>query len=255
MNFVRTEVKGAVAWVTLNRPATRNAFDEAMILEITTAFTLPPAEARVIVLAAEGPAFCAGGDVDWMKRSKAFTPEENRKDAQALAQMLRAVEECPVPVVARVHGTAIGGGAGLIAACDVAVCAEDTKFGFPEVRLGLIPAVISLVVIPRIGLSEARRYFLTGERFGAVKARAMGLVHDLVPPAQLDARVEAVVAELLRGAPKAMAEAKKLLRTLPGLSREEAQAWTVEAISAIRVAPEAQEGLAAFLEKRPPVWP
>jgi methylglutaconyl-CoA hydratase len=158
-------------------------------------------------------------------------------------------------VIARVQGPAIGGGAGLVAACDVAVCAEDATFAFPEVRLGLLPAVISLVVLPRIGGAAARRWFLTGERFGAAEARAMGLVHEVVPSSQLVARAEALAGEVSKGAPGALRAAKRLLRELPGMDRDAAVRHVVELIASVRVGPEAQEGLAAFLEKRPPRWP
>jgi methylglutaconyl-CoA hydratase len=255
MGFVTRESRGALCRIVMNRPETRNAFDEAMIAELREAFGALPGDARAVVLAAEGPAFCAGGDAAWMRRSKEFSPGENRRDAGALAAMLQAVEACPVPVIARVQGPAMGGGAGLVAACDVAVCSEDAVFAFPEVRLGLVPAVISLAVLPRIGVSAARRWFLTGERFGAAEAKGMGLVHEVVPAPQLEARVEGIAGEILKGAPQALREAKKLLRTLPGLDRDAAARHVVDLIAEIRTGPEAQEGLAAFLEKRPPRWP
>jgi methylglutaconyl-CoA hydratase len=252
---VTTEFRAGILRVTMNRPEARNAFDEVMIAGLGDAFRSVPSDARAAMLLAEGPAFCAGGDAAWMRRSREFTSDGNRRDAGALAAMLQAVESCPVPVIARVQGPAIGGGAGLVAACDVAVCAEDATFAFPEVRLGLVPAVISLVVLPRIGGAAARRWFLTGERFGAAEARAMGLVHEVVPSSQLVARAEALAGEVSKGAPGALRAAKRLLRELPGMDRDAAVRHVVELIASVRVGPEAQEGLAAFLEKRPPRWP
>ena len=171
-----------------------------------------------------------------------------------MAAMLRAVDECPVPVIACVAGAALGGGSGLVAACDVAVAAEGAQFGFTEVRLGLVPAVISTFVLPKIGMRAARRYFLTGERFGAPEALAMGLVHEVAAPEALEARVEAIALQILQSGPSAVARAKRLLREVAGLPRGEAIEHTIRTIAEIRVSPEAQEGLGAFLEKRKPGW-
>ena len=190
-----------------------------------------------------------------MKKSKAFTAEENRRDAAAVASMLRAVDECPLPVISRIHGAALGGGAGLAAASDIALAEEGTQFGFPEVRLGIVPALISTYVLPRIGARAARRYFLTGERFGAAEAAALGLVHEVVPPGDLDQKVDALCGEILQGGPKAQGIAKRLIRGLTDLPRDEAIRETIRTLSEIRVTPEAQEGLGAFLEKRKPRWP
>jgi methylglutaconyl-CoA hydratase len=189
-----------------------------------------------------------------MKRSRSFTREENERDAAALAALLKAVDECPCPTVARVHGAALGGGVGLVAACDIAIADEQATFGFPEVRLGLVPAVISTFVLPRIGVRAARRYFLTGERFGAPQAAALGLVHETAVGDALDARVAGIVNELRQGAPRALGAAKALLRTVTGLSKDLAIAESIRTISELRVSPEAQEGLSAFLEKRKPNW-
>jgi methylglutaconyl-CoA hydratase len=255
MGLIRTESNGGLTTIRLNRPDVRNALDEAMIAELTAAFTSIPSASRAVVLSGEGPAFCAGADAEWMRRSKDFTREENARDAAAISLLLRAVDECPVPVVGRIHGAALGGGAGLTAACDVAVAEEGTQFGFPEVRLGLTPAVISTYVLPRVGAGPARRYFLTGERFGAAEARAMGLVHEVAPAGGLDARIDAVVSDILKGGPQAIREAKRLIRDVGRLSREQAIEETIRRIADIRVSPEAQEGLSAFLEKRKPQWP
>lgn len=254
METVRLDVSGPVTVIRLHRPDVRNAFNEALISELTKAFHGLPPTTRVAVLTGEGPVFCAGADVAWMKKSKDYTETQNLQDASAMAGMLRAVDECPVPVIGRVAGAALGGGSGLVAACDIVIAADDAMFGFTEARLGLIPAVISTFVLPKIGLGAARRYFLTAERFGARDAVAMGLVHEAVPPSALDARVQAVTGELLQCGPLAVRAAKRLLREVAGMQRDEAVAHTSAVIAALRVSPEAQEGLQAFLEKRRPGW-
>jgi len=255
MGFIETETQGDVVTLRLNRPDVRNALNDAVIAEMTASFASLPATARAVVLAGAGPAFCSGADAEWMKRSKSFTREENERDAAAVSGLFRLIDECPVPVIARLHGAAMGGGVGLAAACDILIAEEGTQFGFPEVRLGIVPAVISTYILPRIGAGRARRYFLTGERFGAVEALAMGLIHEVAPGGQLDARVEAVVGEILKGGALAIKAAKRLIREAAGLPREKAVQETIRLISEIRVSPEAQEGLAAFLEKRKPNWP
>ncbi len=255
MGRILTESGGGVLTIRLNRPDVRNALDDATMAELASALASIPRETRAVVLGGEGPAFCAGADASWMRRSRDFTREENARDAAAVSALLRAVDECPLPVVGRIHGAALGGGAGMVAACDVAIAEEGPQFGFPEVRLGIIPAVISTYVLPRIGPGAARRYFLTGERFGAAEALAMGLVHEVAPAGGLDARVAAIVSEILKGGPLALREAKRLIRDVAPLSREKAAEETVRRIAEIRVGPEAQEGLSAFLEKRKPVWP
>lgn len=258
MTFERLEVEieGPVARVWLNRPDLRNAFDGLMVSELRRAiFDLHEVEAvRVIVLGGRGPAFCAGADLEWMKAMAAFSREENLREAQAMADLFFTVYESPKPVVARVHGAALGGGAGLVAAADVPVAALGTQFGFTEVRLGILPAVISPYVLRKIGLSAARELFLTGERFGAVKAQEIGLVRAAVPPEDLDAAVDARVQELLKAGPQAMAQAKELIEEVSFRRIEDVQRYTVEAIADIRVSPEGQEGLNAFLEKRKPSW-
>jgi methylglutaconyl-CoA hydratase len=255
MGLIRTESSGGVHAVRIARPEVRNALNETVIADLTRAVQDLPSGTRVVVLSGEGPAFCAGADVEWMKRSTSFSREENERDAAALAVMLQAVDECPVPVVARLHGAALGGGAGLASACDVAIAEDGTQFGFPEVRLGLVPAVISTYVLPRIGTGASRRYFLTGERFGAAEALAMGLIHESVPQGRLDERVNAVVAEILKGGPLAQRAAKRLIRDVAALPRAKAVEETLRLIAEIRTSPEAQEGLSAFLEKRKPHWP
>jgi len=255
MGTVQLETQGDLTTVRLHRPDVRNAMDEVLISELTQAFATLPASTRVVVLTGSGPAFCAGADAQWMKRSRSFSREENERDAAALAALLKTVDECPFPTLARVHGAALGGGVGLVAACDIAVADEQATFGFPEVRLGLVPAVISTFVLPRIGARAARRYFLTGERFAAPQAMAMGLVHETAPGNALDAKVDGIVRELRLGAPRALGAAKTLIRTVAALPRDRAIEESIRTIAELRISPEAQEGLAAFLEKRKPNWP
>jgi len=254
MGLIRTESSGGLTTIRLSRPDVRNALNDGLIAELTAAVTSLSSATRVLVLAGEGPAFCSGADAEWMRRSKSFTREENLRDAASVSALLQAVDECPVPVVGRVHGAALGGGAGLVAACDVGVAEEGTQFGFPEVRLGLVPAVISTYVLPRIGGGAARRYFLTGERFDAAQALSLGLVHEVAPAGKLDERVNAIVAELLKGGSQAQRAAKRFLRESVALSREKAIEETIRLIADLRISPEAQEGLSAFLEKRKPKW-
>ena len=258
MNLERLqlEIDGPVTRVWLNRPDVRNAFDGLMVTELRkTLFDLGTVDAvRVIVIGGRGPAFCAGGDLLWMKAAVHFTREENLREAQALADLFFTVYNSPKPIVARVHGAALGGGAGLVAACDVPVAALGTQFGFTEVRLGIIPAVISPYVVGKIGESAARELFLTGERFEAVRALEIGLVRAAVPPEDLDAAVEGRVQELLQAGPRAIAEAKALIREVAWKRVEDVQRYTVERISDLRVSAEGQEGMRAFLEKRKPSW-
>jgi methylglutaconyl-CoA hydratase len=245
MSALQIERDGSVLRVTLARPERRNAFDAALIAELADAFA-DVADARAVVLAGEGPSFCAGADVDWQRSSIDLSFEENVDDAMRLYRMLEAVDSCPVPVVARVQGHALGGGSGLVACADVAIAAQDAAFGFSEVRLGIIPAVISPFVLRRIGSAAARRYFLTGERFGAEVALRIGLVHEVAP--ELDQAVEAVVEALLAGGPEAARAAKRLVRERPeGID-------TARIAAERRTSSEGQEGLRAFLEKREPSW-
>jgi methylglutaconyl-CoA hydratase len=258
MNLERIELilDGPVARVWMNRPDARNAFDGLMVTELRkTLFDLRSEDGvRVIVLGGRGPTFCAGADVDWMKAMASFSRAENLVEAQAMADLFFTVYESPKPVVARVHGHALGGGAGLVAACDIPVAALGTHFGFTEVRLGIIPAVISPYVVSRIGESAARELFLTGERFEAVRALEIGLIRAAVPEEDLDAAVEGRVNELLKAGPRAVAEAKALIREVAWRRIEDVQRYTVERIADLRVSPEGQEGMRAFLEKRKPDW-
>ena len=245
MSTIRVERGGDVLRVTLARPERRNAFDAAVIAEVTEAFA-DVGDARVVVLAGDGPAFCAGADVEWQRSSIELSYDENVEDYRRLWQMLNAVWRCPAPVVARIQGYALGGGSGLTCCCDIAVAAPDAVFGFSEVRLGIIPAVISPMVLARIGPAAARRYILTGERIDAQTALRIGLVHDVAE--DLDAAVDRVVAGILAGGPIAVREAKRLVLE-PG-----DEADLLARAAERRTSDEGQEGLRAFLEKRPASW-
>jgi methylglutaconyl-CoA hydratase len=244
MEALRIERDGAVLRVTLARPERRNAFDAALIAELTEAFA-DAGDARVVVVAGDGPSFCAGADVEWQRAAIDLSYDENVEDALRLYRMMEAIDSCPAPVVARVQGYALGGGSGLVACADVALAAEDAVFGFSEVKLGIIPAVISPFVLPRIG-AAARRYFLTGERFDAPTALRIGLVHEVAT--DVDEAVGRVARELLSSGPEAARAAKRLIRERPG--GEEA----AHVAARLRTSPEGQEGLRAFLEKRRAAW-
>lgn len=250
---------GPVARVRLDRPEVHNAFNAELIAELTEAFAAfasePADRLRAVVVAGSGPSFCAGADVAWMRASLDLSVDENEADARRLADMLGTIDACPAPVVARVQGAALGGGMGLCAVSDIVLATADCRFGFTETRLGIMPAVISPFVLPKIGESAARALFLTGERFGAERARQIGLVHEVLPDeAALDARLDAVVGDLLAGGPTAVRAAKAVIRDQRGLDAREAQGLTVERIAAQRSGAEGQEGLSAFLEKRDPSW-
>jgi methylglutaconyl-CoA hydratase len=251
-----TKSDGPVETVYLNRPEAHNALDPALISSLTRCFEdLAESErVRVVVLAGEGPSFCAGADVGYMWQTAELSYEENLKDSRRLAAMFRAVDECPKPVVVKVRGAAMGGGAGLVAAADVVVAEEGTRFAFSEVRLGIAPATIAPYVLRKIGPSHARSLFLTGERFGAARAREIGLVHESVPSDELDAAVEETVGRLLQGGPHAQAAVKGLLRQLETVEPMDAPGLMSRLISELRIGEEGQEGLAAFLEKRQPRW-
>jgi methylglutaconyl-CoA hydratase len=252
METITVSKEGPALNVRLNRPAVRNAFDLKLMTEVREVCEGLDDDVRVVLLSAEGAVFSAGVDFHWMVDSAKLSEEENQRDAEALALMLRAVDECRCPVVARVHGHAVAGGAALVACCDAVVTAPEARFGFTEVRLGVDPAVIFPFVVPKIGLSQARRYILTGELFDAAEAQRMGLVHEVTSTETLDKRVDAIVKEVLQGGPVAAASAKKSLRELPSLDREEAHRRTVAKLADMRVSAEGREGLNAFLERREP---
>ncbi len=243
--------------ITLNRPDIRNAFDDVLIGEIHQAFDAVSrrTDVRCVVLAANGPAFCAGGDLNWMRRMADYTREQNLADAAGLASMLRAIDQCPHPTIARVQGDVFAGGLGLVSACDVAVCADSATFCLSEVKIGLIPATISPYVVRAIGARASRRYFLTAERFSAAEAHRMGLVHESVPMDQLDATVQALVKVLQANSPMAVQDAKRLVDSVAGQDIDEALiARTVAGIADSRASADGKEGVQAFLDKRKPKW-
>ncbi len=256
MPSILLDRQGPILYLTLNRPDVRNAFDERMIEEVTAAAAHAASDEtlRAVVLAGAGKTFCAGADLAWMSRAIAYTHRENLSDAEDLARMLERLDTLPVPVVGRVHGAALGGGVGLMAICDVVVAADDSVFGLSEVKLGIIPAVISPYVIRKIGVSAARELFLTGSRFSASRAHEIGLVHEVVPAAELDAAVKRRLSDVLEAGPRAIAAAKALIREIAGKHPDDVIGFTTESIATQRVSAEGQEGMRAFLEKRKPGW-
>jgi len=254
--FLTVERRGAVEYVTLNRPDVRNAFNEHVIADLTAWAHAAHHDAslRVVVLAGAGKVFSAGADAAWMARMATYTHTENLADATAGANMFLAINTVPAIVIGRIHGAALGGGSGLAAVCDIVVAEESAVFGFTETKLGILPAMISPYVLQKIGASAARELFLTGRRFDAAKAKAIGLVHEVVAPAALDAAVEQYVGEALSASPTAVARAKGLIPRVLGHSPADVMGITAEAIASQRVSPEGQEGLSAFLQKRTPSW-
>ena len=250
------EREGPVARVVLDRPERHNAFDDALIAALTQVFEALQVDAavRCVVITGAGRSFSAGADLDWMRRAAAYGFDENLEDARRLERMLRTLDELDRPTVAMVNGPAIGGGVGLVAACDVAVAADRAFFQLSEVRLGLLPAVISPFVLRAVGPRHARRFVLTGERIGAEEARRIGLVHEVVEAAALERRVRELVGEILAGAPGAQAESKRLLRVIRQLEGSLLAEATARAIAERRASEEAKEGIAAFFERRLPAW-
>jgi len=257
MKHLQLQFERGVETVTLNRPEVRNAFNDEVIAELTAVFVelARRDEVRCIVLAGNGPAFCAGADLNWMKRMAGYTREENIEDAAALARMLELIWRCPKPTIARVHGDTYAGGTGLVAACDIAIAAESAQFCLSEVKLGLIPATISPYVIRAMGERAAHRWFLTAERFGAAEAHRIGFVHEVVKAEELDAWVAQVAQALVQAGPEAVKACKKVLHEVAGheitagLVRR-----TVEGIADIRASDEGREGIQSFLGKRKPNW-
>lgn len=257
MNALTTTQQGAVLTLTLSRPDVRNAFNDDVIAEITAALhdAATRADVRAVVLAAEGPAFCAGADLNWMRRMADYTREENLADAANLAEMLRVMVECPKPTVARVQGDVFAGGMGLVAACDMAVSVDTATYCLSEVKLGLIPATISPYVIRSMGARAAHRYFLTAERFSAAEAHRIGFVHEVVSADQLDAKVAELTQALSNASPNAVRSCKRLLQEVAGRDIEAPLiAMTVESIADIRASREGKEGVQSYLQKRKPSW-
>jgi methylglutaconyl-CoA hydratase len=255
----RTGPGGAVARVTLDRPDVHNAFDAALIAELRAVFVAlargSATDLRAVVIAGAGPSFCAGADVAWMRAAAALDVEGNEQDAMAMADMFDALDTCPVPLIARVHGTALGGGMGLCAVADIVIAESGTRFGFTETRLGILPAVISPFVVAKIGESEARALFPGGRRFDAVRAQRIGLVHEVVEgEAALDAAVGQAIRDVLAAGPTAARAAKAIIREIRGLGHGSAKWHTARTIARQRVSAEAREGLAAFDERRPAAW-
>ena len=249
--------QGALRTLTLCRPEVRNAFNDEVIAELTAAFTeaAQAAEVRCVVLAAEGPAFCAGADLNWMRRMADYTRDENLADAGQLAAMLRAIYECSKPTIARVQGDVFAGGVGLVAACDMAVSVDSATYCLSEVKLGLIPATISPYVIRAMGARASHRYFLTAERFSAIEAHRLGLVHEVVSADALDAQVDALTQALVAASPDALAACKQLLHEVAGRDIDHALVdRTVQGIADIRASAQGKEGVQSFLQKRKPNW-
>jgi methylglutaconyl-CoA hydratase len=254
--YVQVSVTGSVATITLDRPEVHNAFDATMIASLTAAFRDVGArdDLRAVVLCGAGASFCAGADLSWMRASLAWSRDENIADATKLADLFDAVNSCPLPVIARVQGAALGGGAGLVACCDLVIAVEGTRFGFTEVKLGLAPATIAPYIVAKIGASQARALFITGERFDAARARTIGLVHTVVSAEQVDEAVDAALRHLRANGPGAMRAAKDLARRIDGMPPDEARRFTIALIAYLRVGDEAQEGVHAFLAKRRAAW-
>jgi methylglutaconyl-CoA hydratase len=249
--------RGGIATVTLNRPEIRNAFDDKLIANLASSLKALDGDdaVRVLVLAGNGPAFCAGADLNWMKRMAGYTYEQNLADAGALAGMLATLDRMAKPTIARVHGAAFAGGVGLVAACDIAIGTPEAKFCLSEAKLGLSPATIGPYVVRAMGERMARRYFLTAEAFGAEEAHRIGLLSGLVAPGELDATIDRLADHLLAGGPAAMAKIKDLLRAVSSGPVDDAMvADTARRIAEIRVSPEGREGIASFLDKRKPSW-
>ncbi|HZR39754.1 MAG TPA: enoyl-CoA hydratase-related protein [Ktedonobacteraceae bacterium] len=248
--------EGKIATVTLRRPEVHNAFNAQVIQDLLTAFRELSTDERLhgVMLTGEGPSFSAGADISMMRESTTFSEEQNLADALLLADLLETINTLPCPVIARVNGAAMGGGLGLVAVCDIAIAAESARFAFSEVKLGIAPAVISPYVIRKIGETNARMLFVTGERFSAARAQAIGLIHSAVPLELLDDAVQKALNELVSSAPKAIRVCKTLALTVGQMSADDARRYTAETIARLRISEEGQEGLSAFLEKRKPRW-
>jgi methylglutaconyl-CoA hydratase len=255
--MLKVDTDKHIARVTLDRPDVHNAFNDELIKAVTEAFTElgKRDDIRVIIFGGNGKSFCAGADLNWMKRMVQYSHDENVEDARALARMFLAIARCPKPVIGRIHGAALGGGAGLAAACDIAVAVESAQFGFTEVKLGILPAVISPFVIARIGTARAREFFITGERFLAAVAQNIGLIqHVVAHEFALDALIESKISQILTSAPGAVAAAKELIFGVAARTLETSLDFTAETIARVRAGEEGQAGMKAFLERQKPPW-
>ena len=255
METIQIEKNNQIATVVLNRPELHNAFNDVMIGELTEAFNQLSSDddLRLIVLKGEGKSFCAGADLNWMRSMKDYSFEENYQDSQKLRSLFEAIDFAPVPVIGAVHGHALGGGVGLVCVCDYVLASDRAKLGFTEVKLGLIPAVISPFCFKKIGASNARAYFLSGEVFSSEIAKQIGLVHQVVERDNFDEALENVISRYLLAGPQAAREAKKLYRELES-GREDIGSYTCQAIAKLRISEEGQEGMTSLLSKRSPTW-
>ena len=254
MQTLTSSTSGFIQTVALNRPEAKNAFNETMVDELHAVFSSVSEAVRAVILTGGGNVFCAGADINWMRDSAQRSESDNQKDAARMEAMFRAIDECPAPVIGRINGSALGGGMGLLACCDIAVSVDTAQFGFTEVRLGIVPAVISPYSLAKIGERAARRFFLTGELFDAHGAREIGLLHDVVTSDKLDSAVNGIADSLLKNGPTAVRTAKQLIREVARMDRERAREHSTATIARVRTSPEGQEGLTAFLEKRKPNW-
>jgi methylglutaconyl-CoA hydratase len=252
---IKVERDEEVVRITMSRPEVHNAFNEVLIADLTDVFTkVAENEPRVVIYSGEGKSFSAGADLKWMGKMVDYTFEENMADSLALAELMGLIYTCPVPTIARVNGAAIGGGVGLLSACDIAIASDRAVFSLSEVKLGIVPACIAPYVIGRIGQRAAREFFLTGERFPADKALEIGLVNRVAPHEGLDKAVDELVGRLITSGPNALKMAKELIRRAPGMTFEEVKPYTAELIARLRISDEGQEGIHAFFEKRKPSW-
>jgi len=253
---IKYEIKDNTAYVSFCRPKVHNAFNDALIYELTDLFDKLDQKTglRVVVLTGEGKSFCAGADLNWMKRVINQSFEENLKESNALADLFAKIYHFRCPVIGKINGAAIGGGVGFVAVCDIAIAAESAKFSFSEVKIGVVPACIGPYVIKKIGEGKAREFFITGERMGAAKAQKIGLVNICVEDEYLDQEVDALIKMILSSGPEAVAMAKVLVSNVPGMTEDQYKTYTAEMIAKLRISDEGQEGMSAFLEKRKPKW-
>ena len=253
---IQTSRAEGILTITLNRPEVHNAFSEQLIADLIAGFQSIRTDEEIyaVILTGNGKSFCAGADLNWMREMVRYSKEQNIKDSEKILQLYETIATCPKPVIGRINGPAFGGGVGLVAVCDLSVCVPDAKFAFTEVKLGLIPAVISSFVAQRLSPAVMRRLFMTGERFDAQTAKAIGLVDAVVPVEELNATIQGWCNQLRTSGPKAIGEVKTLIATMVHMDPKQYQASTVETIAALRISPEGQEGMSAFLEKRKPKW-